>query len=538
MLSGHPLGSFPLATVQDGVLVVVVDRVVYAAVESKLVRPKRPFEPALFPSVVTVDDPPLRLPRPAVLVPELGPRARIIPVTPVFFTQAEDPPLPPRWVRRLVEEQGPRRLTVYTTALFFTLAEDPPLKTPSGRPIVQEQGPRRGLILSAALYEVPVADPLPDALFRARSLPPWAREAPPVVTTTYQVVITAEAAQAQPFPDELQRLHPRAVVLDLLAVHPGPRYQDALFPAVPPDPVPDALLARRAAVAAYVVPELPPPLRLLLLPIEDGPSELPESLFWHARRAPEIFAQAVRRWFANPVVFAPPPPVDDPPLTFRWKAGRIAPDQVTRGWVANQTVFAAPPPVDDPPLAFRWKAGVTAPEQAARPRPPFAEAPFEPPPPVDDPPFKLAAGRRFAEPEPVRVIHIIPWYVLFAPEPTPAPPTPSPTEPPGGGGRRRRPHQVEHVVRFEPDRPRGRPATPEPAIATPADVAGTAVTEAAPAPAMPFAFEVPGAAPVPVGVLPAPSAEGIALAGAADLVIPATDYDRLRLLLFGVVVLS
>lgn len=122
-------------------------------------------------------------------------------------------------------------------------------------------------------------------------------------------------------------------------------------------------------------------------------------------------------------------------------------------------------------------------------------------------------------------------------------PTPSPTEPPGGGKRRR--HPVEHVVRLEPKRPRGRPTTPEPAMATPVEVAPAPATQAAPAPAGPFTFEVPaGAPPAEVPPLPAPSAEGIALAGlapdlaAVDAIVAQSAEDRLRLLLFAAVTLT
>jgi len=103
------------------------------------------------------------------------------------------------------------------------------------------------------------------------------------------------------------------------------------------------------------------------------------------------------------------------------------------------------------------------------------------------------------------------------------------------------------VVRLERDeeRPRGRPAEPKPAIATPAEVVSQSTTEAAPAPAGPFTIEVPRAEPLVVGgALPAPSAEGLVheqlapdLAALAEATAAADDA-RLRLLLFAVVTLS
>lgn len=424
---------------------------------------------------------------------------RLRPFDPALFAQvvvADEPPL-----RRflpaiaLLPDQGARAL-LRRVAEFFTLAEDPPLQLRRVQRLLEAIAAGKRTPFSPALFEVVVVtDDPPLRLAAVRRILEEAagRRRAPFAPAIFEVVVQADAPPL--------RLPPRAVVVTEMGVPPGARW--------------------------------------LVLPIEGGPSELPEQLFWRARRAFEAVVQASRGWRPGLAAFATPPTTDDPPLAFRWKAGRVPEDQAKRGWTANQTVFATPPAVDDPPLSL---------PRVRRPEPeprrtiwlaPWVPIEFAPPPVTDDPPFAARAIRRF-EPEPPKPIRRWPadWVVLFEPEPV-VPPVVNPTEPPGGGGGKRRRRPVEHVVHLERERPRGRPVEPEPAIATPADVAGTAVIEAAPAPAE-FAFEVPaGAAFVSIpGALPTPSAEGVVLAGAAALEAAVVDDERLRLLLFAAVTLS
>lgn len=231
-------------------------------------------------------------------------------------------------------------------------------------------------------------------------------------------------------------------------------FAPALFQVVAPvDDPPLRLPARAIAVAELGVP---PGGRWVILPIESGPSELPEALFWRARRALEATAPVARPNRPDLTAFAAPPVADDPPLRVP-RIQRPEPEPRRTIWLA-----------------------------------PWVPVQFAPPPVTDDPPFAAWPIRRF-EAERPRPLRRWPadWVVLFEPEPPVPPVVVGPSESPGGGKKKRRkPERApalrrrgvvrDPVFRLEPEEPP--PSLPVPVAPAPAVAATSAPAPLLPAP--------------------------------------------------------
>jgi hypothetical protein len=105
MLGYDALGTFPLATLDDGVIVIVINRVAYVAAELPA-RRGRPFDPALFAAPAAADPPPFLALRRSLIVVEEPRRRLIVPVA-VLFPDVQAPAFPvellvrrvPGWMR-------------------------------------------------------------------------------------------------------------------------------------------------------------------------------------------------------------------------------------------------------------------------------------------------------------------------------------------------------------------------------------------------------------------------------------------------------
>jgi len=198
MLGYDALGTFPLATLDDGVIVIVINRVAYVAAELPA-RRGRPFDPALFAAPAAADAPPFLALRRSLIVVEEPRRRLIVPVA-VLFPDVQAPAFPvellvrrvPGWMR---DPARPLVVGWQTVIVAEGAAAADPfpvelLRAP--RPVgarVEPTPPIRVLILP--IEGAPDA-PLPSLVLRRRAelaperiirLVPWvaAQQAPPVV---------------------------------------------------------------------------------------------------------------------------------------------------------------------------------------------------------------------------------------------------------------------------------------------------------------------------------------------------------------------
>jgi hypothetical protein len=224
MLGYDALGTFPLATLDDGVIVIVINRVAYVAAELPA-RRGRPFDPALFAAPAAADAPPFLALRRSLIVVEEPRRRLIVPVA-VLFPDVQAPAFPvellvrrvPGWMR---DPARPLVVGWQTVIVAEGAAAADPfpvelLRAP--RPVgarVEPTPPIRVLILP--IEGAPDA-PLPSLVLRRRAefipeglirLVPWvaAQLAPPPVADDPPLSPIARR-RAEPIPERVLRITP------------------------------------------------------------------------------------------------------------------------------------------------------------------------------------------------------------------------------------------------------------------------------------------------------------------------------------------